>query len=195
LGSLAGHGFGGGLFPLAPLRGLQAWCSGRCGKPLGLFWPLCPGGPSSPQSLWALPEMGGQRGDRAGCGGKGGRGAVRRAQSAPLGPSPAPALPQRADERWRRLWCGGGRACSAGTRGMHRVPECACVRGAGPARRPSRPGRGQEGRGAGLSLGSPCLPRWAAGARAALRAGPGEGVPAGSVAASCAGGGKARATR
>lgn len=158
LGSLAGHGFGGGLFPLAPLRGLQARCSGRCGKPLGLFWPLCPGVPSSPQSLWALPEMGGQRGDRAGCGGEGGKGSRRESSKRPLGPSPAPPPPSG----WTKD--GGGCGAVEGGRAVWARGACtespnvrACVRGAGPARRPSRPGRGQEGRGAGLSLGSPCL--------------------------------------
>lgn len=37
LGSSGGHGFGSGLWHLIPLGGLQAWCSGRCGRPLGLF--------------------------------------------------------------------------------------------------------------------------------------------------------------
>lgn len=37
LGSSGGHGFGSGLWRLIPLGGLQARCSGRCGRPLGLF--------------------------------------------------------------------------------------------------------------------------------------------------------------
>lgn len=182
--------------PSHPSEGSRRGAVEDAGSPWGSSGPCVLGDPAPLNPSGPCPRWGDSGETERGVAGKAVRGAVRRAQSAPLGPSPAPRpLPQRADERWRRLWCGGGRACSAGTRGMHRVPECACVRGAGPARRPSRPGRGQEGRGAGLSLGSPCLPRWAAGARAALRAGPGEGVPAGSVAASCAGGGEARATR
>lgn len=37
VGSSAGHGFGGGLFPFATLRGIQARWGGRCGQPMGLF--------------------------------------------------------------------------------------------------------------------------------------------------------------
>ena len=146
LGSLAGHGFGGGLFPLAPLRGPQARCSGRCGKPLGLFWPLCPGGLSSPQSLRALPEMGGQRGDRAGCGGEGGKGGGQESSKRPLGPSAGPTPPpppaggrmmEAAVVRWR-----AGVQC--GHEGHAQSPRV-CVRAWGWARPPPLPARAGPG--------------------------------------------------
>lgn len=168
LGSSEGHGFGGGLYPFATLGGLQARC-GRWKMPTAhgaLLGPLCSGVPSPPQSPRALPGIGGQPGDRAGCGGEVGKGGGHLA-SLKCPQDRAWPPPQRAGERWRRLRRGGGRACRAGTRGMHKSPSVrACVRRAGPARRPSLPRRGQErsggamGRGAGLSLGLSRLPRW-----------------------------------
>lgn len=168
--SAAGHGFGGGLFPLTPLGGLQAWCGGRCRKPVGLFWARVLGDPAPSIPLGPARD-GGTVGRQSGCGGEGGKGTVWRAQSPPKDRAPPP---KREGERvmaaavavaWRRA------ACSAGTRGMHKVPECACVRGAGPPAAPL-PGAGLGGRRDRRSgRGFPS-------ARPASRAGPGaRGLP------------------
>ena len=127
LGLLAGHGFGGGLFPLAPLRGLQARCSGRCGTQL----------PSIPLG----PARGGET--ERGVAEKA-VGAVWRAQSAPRTEPQRSASGGRANDGGDCGVAKGGRAV-AGARGMHKFPERACVRARGwPARRPPCSGRGGE---------------------------------------------------
>lgn len=101
-----------------------------------------------------------QRGDRAGCGGEGGEGGRQESAKRPLGRNPAPSPPaggrkmEAAVVRWR-----AGVQC--GHEGHARSPRV-CVRAWGWAR-PPPPCPGGAGRGAGpASLGSPCLPRWAA---------------------------------
>lgn len=153
LGSWAGHGFGGGLFPLALLRGLQARCRGRCGKPRGLFRAPVSWGTQLPSTPLGPARVGGRRGDRAGCGGDGDHGGRLASSKRPQDRAPAPR-PQGAGERWRRLsrWRRAGVQC--GREGHAQSPR-ACVRAcAGLARPPpsllgAGPGgeRGAEGRG------------------------------------------------
>ena len=73
-------------------QGLVQW---KMWDALELFWPLYPGVPRSPQSLWALPEMGGQQGDRIGCGTQGCEGDCQESSSSPLGQALSPS-------RWKK---------------------------------------------------------------------------------------------
>lgn len=133
LGSLAGHGLGGGLFPLVPPGGLQVRCGGRCRQPMGLFWAPVSWETQSPSIPLGPARDGGQPRDRAGCGGKGGKDGRRRSLKRPQEQACSPT-PQRACELLMGSGCGGrGRACRAGTRGMHKSPSVrACVGRAPP---------------------------------------------------------------
>lgn len=159
---------------LYPLEGSRRGAVEDVGGPWGSSRPLSPGGPIPP-SPWALPGMG----DSGGGGGREQNEVGKAVRASALKASPeGPRPPQKAGERWRRLWHGGGRACSAGTRGMHKVPECACVRGAGPSVSCPRRGwsSGAEGQGRhGAGFPSAC-PASSAGPRSGAPAGMEEGL-------------------
>lgn len=136
-----------------PSEGSRLGAVEDAGSPWDSSGPRCPGGPSPRQSPWALPGMGGQRGDRAGWGEGGGEGGRLGSLKRPPGPSPGP--PAAGGRTMEAGVACGGRACSAGTRGMHKVPECACVRacvGLAPPAAPSLPGAGPGGAGRGFSV-------------------------------------------
>lgn len=148
MGSSAGHGFGSGLCPLAPLGGLQARYNGRCRRPLGLFWARVLREPVLPFPR-ALPGVGDSREAENRCGGEGGW-----AESAPPPQDRAPS--RRASDG------GGGGVVRAGVQCGHeghaQSPRV-CVRAWGWPRSPLAQGgpggRGAEGRGrSGVSFGS-----------------------------------------
>lgn len=137
---------------LYPLEGTRRGAVEDVGGPWGSSRPLSPWGPIPP-SPWALPGMGDSGGGRE----QNEMGKAVRASALKASPKDL-APPQKAGERWRRLWHGGGRTCSAGTRGMHKVPECACVRGAGPsASCPSGDGAVEQRSKGGTGRGFPQL--------------------------------------
>ena len=148
LGSWAGHGFGGSLFPLVPLGGLQARCSGRCAKPWGLFRSPVSWGTQLPSIPLGPARGGGDSGEtERGVAGKAIGAAVWRAQRARRTEPQPPAPSGRANDGGGCGVVEGGRAV-AGARGMHKFPEGACVRGAGPPTAlPARGGAGRRARG------------------------------------------------
>jgi hypothetical protein len=196
-----GHGFGSGLRLLAPLGGLQARCSGRCGRPLGLFRAPESWGIKLPPP-WALPGIwggGGQRkGRERGVAGKAVRTTILKAPPRTKTPPQAGRRVMAAAVAW---WRAGVQCGHEGHAQSPRVCVRACVRAWGWPRRPlPRAGRGEAWKGEGCTgRGFPRLaqpPARGLGARGSRRVGRGaQRRPAQSVAGSRGRDREPRATR
>lgn len=88
-GTSEGHGFRSGLFSLMPLQGSRRGAVEDAGGPRGSSGSLDRGRPSSPQSPWALPGMGGRRGTERGVAGKAERAVLGENKTPPRTAPPA----------------------------------------------------------------------------------------------------------